>query len=173
MATLLNLRFWALLIAAGPSNPSNGGAFEGEQVRGRVTRAWLKTVPTVLRVRSAAAWAVRSAIPRVTDALLCGQRAVEDRAEAHPGGVGAELLAGQCSAGESLPDRLSSDPRTVRQCVRPIAGSSRPRPPSRPRARRVLVSAHAGVQPDLAVEPLPPRRSGETPRSARPSRRGR
>ena len=168
MATLLNLRFWALLIAGGPSNPSNGGAFEGEQVRGRVTWAWLKTVPTVLRVRSAAAWAVRSAIPRVTDALLCGQRAVEDRAEA--GGVGAELLAGQCSAGESLPDRLSSDPRTVRQCVRPIAGSSRPRPPSRPRARRVLVSAHAGVQPDLASNHC--RRAGLAKRLDQPGHPG-
>jgi hypothetical protein len=27
------LAVWALLIAAGPSNPGNDGAFEGEQVR--------------------------------------------------------------------------------------------------------------------------------------------
>ena len=120
MATLLNLRFGALLIAP-PPNPVYAGAFEENRARvglpegfGDLLGATQERLAgmaddlsgCVRKQEAQTLWTVRCAKSSgEPPGLYARQQVVEDHVEVESGSIGADLLAGQGSVGECLADR--------------------------------------------------------------------
>jgi hypothetical protein len=114
MATLLNLRFGALLIAPPPIPSTRGRSRRTGFASGspRALAIFLGQCRSgsracVRKQEAQTLWTVRCAKSSGEPAGLYARQVVEDHVEVESGSIGADLLAGQGSVGECLADRSS------------------------------------------------------------------